>query len=351
MPLTQAQKSLIERARAVGAGEQGIALSDGACAFLVATIARDLGLQSRIEGVPRDFPSFFCSQHPASLEIRDADFQAWFEQLVSLSPDADTYFACLAKLHRARLKYQRILETQPLPTLEQVGPRGLLQYGYLSSSSLAALLYWRKWVFDIDNRAGQETGYLFEPIIASALGGVSVSSTRSPVHRQTARSKGRQVDCLKESRAYKFKIRVTIAASGQGRWREELEFPEDCRSSGFTPVLVVLDPTPNPKLDELCGAFKRAGGEVFIGDAAWDHLEQVAGETMSVFLENYVRAPLRNLLVSAPERLPDFRVRDGGDTILIEIGTEGLIIPRSPVPEYGSDEPLADDIDEEAGGP
>lgn len=351
MPLTQAQKSLIERARAVGAGEQGIALSDSACAFLVATIARDLGLQSRIKGIPRDLPAFFCSEHPAFLEIRDADFLVWFERLLSLSPDADTYFACLAKLHRARLKYQRILETQPLPTLEQVGPRGLLQYGHLSGLGLAALLYWRKWVFDIDNRAGQETGYLFEPIIASALGGVSVSSTRSPVRRKAAKSKGRQVDCLKGNRAYEFKIRVTIAASGQGRWREEVEFPEDCRISGFTPVLVVLDPTPNPKLDELQGAFERVGGEVFIGDAAWEHLEGVAGATMAVFLEKYVRAPLRDLLASAPERLPDFLVRDGGDAISIDIGSERLSIPRSPVPEYGSDEPLADDIDEEAGGP
>jgi hypothetical protein len=139
MALTQAQKSLIERARAVGAGEQGVALSDGACAFLVATIARDLGLHRRIKGIPSDIPDFFSSVHPASLEISSGAFLSWFEQLVSLSPDADTYFACLAKLQRARLKYQRILETQPIPTLEQVGPRGLLQYGHLSGLGLAAL--------------------------------------------------------------------------------------------------------------------------------------------------------------------------------------------------------------------
>jgi hypothetical protein len=351
MALTQAQRSLIERVRAVGAGEQGIALSDGACAFLVATIARDLNLLSQIEGVPGDFPDFFSLAHPASLEIPGGQFLTWFEQLVSLSSDADTYFACLAKLHRARLKYQRILETQPIPSLEQVGPRGLLQYGHLSAAGLAALLYWRKWIFDIDNRAGQETGYLFEPIIASAVGGVSVSSTRSPVRRRDARSKGRQVDCLKGQRAYEFKIRVTIAASGQGRWREELEFPADCRASGYVPVLVVLDPTPNEKLAELSAAFEHVGGEVFIGDDAWKHLEQVAGQTMSVFLEKYVRAPLRDLLASVPKRLPDLTVRDGGNTISIYIGEEKLAISRSPVTEYGTDEPLPDDVDEEAGGP
>ena len=29
-------------------------------------------------------------------------------------------------------------------------------------------------------------------------------------------------------KAYEFKLRVTIAASGQGRWKEELDFPSDC---------------------------------------------------------------------------------------------------------------------------
>ena len=36
------------------------------------------------------------------------------------------------------------------------------------------------------------------------------------------------MDCLCNDRAYEIKIRMTIAASGQGRWGEELEFPEDC---------------------------------------------------------------------------------------------------------------------------
>ena len=34
---------------------------------------------------------------------------------------------------------------------------------------------------------------------------------------------------------------MTIAASGQGRWKEELDFPADCKASGYVPVLVVLD--------------------------------------------------------------------------------------------------------------
>lgn len=328
-----------------------MALSDNACAFVVATIALDLGLHPNLPSFPRDLPDFFSPRHPASLEVPGVDFLAWFEQLLTFAPDADTYFACLAKLHRARLKYQRILETQPIPTLEQVGPRGLLQYGHLSAPGLTALLFWRKWMFDIDNRAGQETGYLFEPIIASAIGGVSASSTRSPVRRLGARSKGRQVDCIKDRRAYEFKIRVTIAASGQGRWREEIEFPEDCRASGFTPVLIVLDRTPNPKLSELSNAFTQVGGEVYIGSAAWEHLEGIAGPNMAVFLEKYVRAPLRDLLDTAPSALPDILIRDNGRALSIGLGGETLIINRSPIPEYSMDESLPEDVDEEAGGP
>ena len=47
MTLTLAQRTIIAKARAVGSGEQGVALSDGACAFLVGVIARDLRAFSR----------------------------------------------------------------------------------------------------------------------------------------------------------------------------------------------------------------------------------------------------------------------------------------------------------------
>jgi hypothetical protein len=179
---------------------------------------------------------------------------------------------------------------------DQVGPRSLLQYGSLSPKALAGLLFWRKWLFDIDNRAGQETGYVFEPIIAYAIGGVPASASKSPVRRSDNKVKGRQVDCVLDQKAYEMKIRVTIAASSQGRWREELEFPQDCQTSGYIPVLLVLDPTPNPKLHELSTTFQAAGGEVYIGQDAWNHLTTQAGATMSRFLELYVHEPIQTLL-------------------------------------------------------
>ena len=73
---------------------------------------------------------------------------------------------------------------------------------------------------------------MFEPILASCLGGEAVGSTNSPVKRLDEEGKpkatGRQIDCYigAENLAYEFKIRVTIAASGQGRFGEELSFPK-----------------------------------------------------------------------------------------------------------------------------
>jgi hypothetical protein len=197
-------------------------------------------------------------------------------------------------------------------------------------------------MFDIDNRAGQETGYLFEPVIANAIGGTPVPARNSPVKRQRDSRKGRQVDCILEGRAYELKIRVTIAASGQGRWGEELDFPADCRASGFTPVLVVLDGTPNPKLVELERVFRAHGGEVYIGPNAWRHLDELAGPTMARFLESYVRSPIDRLLTEAPDPLPELiaRMQDGG--IALVIAGETLWISR----RQGQPEQPDDDRDE-----
>ena len=44
MALTNLQKSMLEKARASGAGTMGVSLNDEACNFLIATIANDLGI-------------------------------------------------------------------------------------------------------------------------------------------------------------------------------------------------------------------------------------------------------------------------------------------------------------------
>jgi hypothetical protein len=234
-----------------------------------------------------------CPSAPALVESLAA--------CIANEPDFRLYFENLATLHKRRRKYQRILSTQPRPTMNQIGPRSLLEFGGVPDGLLASWLVWRKWVFDVDNRAAQETGYLFEPVLASCLGGEAVGSRNSPVKRLNERGQpteeGRQIDCYdgESQLAYEFKLRVTIAASGQGRFGEELSFPVECRAAGLTPVLVVLDPTPSHRLTELIARFSQNGGRHYVGADAWAHMDSKAGNTMAVFLERYIRPPLTEM--------------------------------------------------------
>jgi hypothetical protein len=350
--LTAVQKAIWQKARSLGSGGQAVALRDDACSYLIARIVSDLDLGKEFPEFPSVVPSFFTSGDSSALVLAELDSKALFERLVAAVPDADTYFACLAALHKARLKYERILSTQPIATLEQVGPRGLLQYGKVSAAALNAFLFWRKWFYDIDNRAGQETGYLFEPIIAYAIGGTPAPAKKSPVKRHGNRQSGRQVDCLLDDFAYEIKIRVTIAASGQGRWQQELDFPLDCRTSGYTPVLLCMDPTPNEKLGQLVKIFQEQEGHVYIGDAAWKHLDDLAGVTMSKFLDKYVREPIQDLLANVSDSLQDFSARWGKRSVQIEIAGELLNIEREANGgEVPDDHVMPDDADDEFVGP
>ena len=212
----------------------------------------------------------------------------------------------------------------------------MLQYGQARPETLAALLVWRKWIYDVDNRSAQETGYVFEPALAGALGGVSVSARNSPIKRIDEPTKGRQVDCLLETVsgrwAYEFKLRVTIAASGQGRWGEELTFPKEAEAAGYVPVLVVFDATNNDKLALLSQIYRSCGGEVYLGEDAWRHLDTRAGSIMALFIEKYMRAPLMELLQHDPEpsRLPsiEFSMREHEIVISIQ-GSPAMTITRS----------------------
>jgi hypothetical protein len=346
MALTQAQKALIAKVKAVGSRDMAVPLDDEICCYLVAAVASDLGLDDFFPELSCPPAGFFSTTPLSSLRIA-GPFLDLFERLVHLRSDADSYFFCLATLHRARLKYERILQGQPVPTIDQVGPRGLLQFGSLSPGALNAFLIWRKWIYDIDNRAAQETGYVFELIVASAIGGVPASARRSPVKRRGS-AEGRQVDCVLEveRRAYEIKLRVTIAASGQGRWQEELDFPDDCRSSGYTPVLVVLDPTANPRLEELERAFLAAGGETYVGSDAWAHLEDTAGEAMAIFLRKYVHYPIQELLAGALDVLPSITFSMDQRSLTVSVSGEALNVQRSGSVPAGDDaNQIPEDVD------
>ncbi|MBZ9806953.1 hypothetical protein [Mesorhizobium sp. ESP-6-2] len=299
--LSLEQSKRLTRVRALGTGRDiNITLSDGELAKLLRVIVTDLERSDLFEGLP-SLPEEANGDYYAiplkwfETEAEHPDLVANYVRLAASLADFETYFECLCELHKRRRKYAVILSAQPLPTMVQVSPRSLMEYGGLRVDALASWLTWRKWFYDIDNRAAQETGYLFEPILASSLGGTRASAGSSPIRRRSDQRKGRQVDCIVGKDAYEFKLRVTIAASGQGRFGEELAFAEDCRASGYRPVLLVLDPTPNPRLSDLKSAFERHGGVAFIGEAAWAHIREQAGPTMATFVERYVHLPIAQI--------------------------------------------------------
>lgn len=335
--LTVSQKHILNKAKSAGTALD-TGLSSAQCNYLLLVIANDLGIETELDSMPnRNLPDFFTEEALLFIGIQGIDEIELFENLLRIEPEIDTYFDCLSSLHKRRLKYARILQYQPIPTISQIGPRGLLQYGGMSDRALVSLMFWRKWLFDIDNRAGQETGYIFEPIVARCIGGQPVSASKSPIRRMSDTGKGRQVDCILGNDAYEIKLRVTVAASGQGRWGEEKTFPADCEQSGYKPILLVFDDTQANKLDELSAIFKRHGGQVKTGATAWSHLEELAGPAISVFLEKYVRKPLNNLIESAPlrEMLPTFSVHQTADSIQINVGDEVVSIKR-PIKEEDS---------------
>lgn len=255
--------------------------------------------------------------------------------VMEVSGDICQYLSNLALLYRRRSKYLRILQTQPFPEGENIAPRSLLEYGRCHDEVLFPWMSWRKLIFDLDNRSAQETGYLFEPIFTSCLGGCSLSPQTSVVFRLDSEGRqtqqGRQVDCYVEDRAtvYELKMRVTEAASGQGRFKEEMSFPLEAAAAGLKPVLVVLDGTPSVLLQKLCSQYENAGGEYAVGESAWKLLKQDAGKSMGIFMSKYIEPPLtaaRDSMVKTPCDL-SLKMRNGH--MLIEAGSgQSYVIER-----------------------
>ncbi len=48
-------------------------------------------------------------------------------------------------------------------------------------------------------------------------------------------------------------------------------------------------------MDNLVTAYRDVGGAAYIGDEAWNHLEEEAGDTMACFIERYVRKPIMDV--------------------------------------------------------
>ena len=344
MPIPAEIKKSFSAARILGNGDDRVTLSESELFCLLTQCCRDLGIAAAISKLPA------LSCPPPNTEYYRLPL-AWFQipqagcpsaaalveslaACVTHEPDFRLYFENLAALHKRRRKYQRILSGQPKPTMNQVGPRSLLEFGSVNDGLLASWLIWRKWIFDVDNRAAQETGYLFEPVLASCLGGEAVGSKNSPVKRLNEQGEptgeGRQIDCYdgESQLAYEFKLRVTIAASGQGRFGEELSFPREARAAGLTPVLIVLDPTPSPRLDELIAAFKANAGKYYVGADAWAQMDSKAGKTMAVFLERYIRPPLTEMAKHEDVWPETIQLSWTRDEIHVQGMKESIRIPR-----------------------
>ncbi|TDX99659.1 hypothetical protein [Thiohalophilus thiocyanatoxydans] len=302
-------RNLYTKCKMHGAGDAQVVISDGELYSLISIAIDNLDWSHTEIGVDRvvapnndyyKIPLSWFDQQ-AHINIESNQIEKTLRSAFEKDNDFGLFIENLSALHRRRVKYRRILAEQPMPTMDQIGPRSLLEYGCCESALLANWMVWRKWIYDVDNRSAQETGYLFEPLLASCLGGEPVGAKNSPVKRLdsngTPTKKGRQIDCLVPSnnRTYELKLRVTIAASGQGRFGEELSFAEESQAAGFIPVLLVLDPTPSSRLTELSEKYISCGGEFYHGEAAWQHMEEEAGDVISVFIEKYIRPAIQGI--------------------------------------------------------
>lgn len=244
------------------------------------------------------------------------------------------YLKNLCDLYRRRVKYYSILKTQSFPSPEQIVPRSLLEYGNCENQLLADWLEWRKWIFDIDNRSAQETGYVFEPILASCLGGESVSAKYSPVKRIDENGKptdnGRQIDCYipESNEVYELKMRVTIAASGQGRFNEEMSFPFEAQQAGLTPILVVFDNNESNLLTKLKNRYVECGGHYYIGDDAWNILKERAGKEMGIFINKYIYPPINSMEECLHSNPSDVTLSKQSTRIVISNDNDQYIIER-----------------------
>lgn len=350
----------LQEARRLTSGLLFVEISWEAIGGLALRVALDRAYDIEKKFGRKDIPEFFDVVDPSDWERLDTDPREAVDWLLQKDQQNAVYLELLVRLFARRLKYRRILNTQAFPTSDQVGPRMLLEHGLLDEGALSSLVVWRKWMMDVDNRAGQETGYLYDAIVARALGGASYGARKSPILRKPTKPGGqspgrRQVDCVVEDGgdyfAYEVKIRITDAASRQGRLKEELSFPADCAFSKHVPRLLVFDPTPCETLQQVVSAFEDHGGQVFLGVDAYDHIGATAGPAQAEFLRRYVAEPLECYEDTLPafgagRALADLHLAATPDTITISLdGFDPYVLPRDVDPQTVLDDPFPSEED------
>lgn len=336
--LSLEQTRRITRARVLGRGSgRSVFLEDHCLARIIAIIERDVARRPVLNMMPdlaRGTKPFFgmdVQEFEEPIEV--PDFNGLYIEACEKISEFETMFECLCELHKRRAKIQIIKSTQPMPDISQIGARALLEYGSMPSAALASIMVWRKFLYDLDNRIAQETGYLFEPLVAKALGGEAYDAQSSPIRRRDDASRGRQVDCIEDRNAYEIKMRISDAASGRGRIGEEMSFPSDCVASGYIPILLAFQSDNSHKVRDLVAKYEDLGGHAYIGKDAWDFLGEAAGETMMGFIEDYLLQIIGDVVEAHdPENLMQMSLKSEQDFLEINAKDNKGQIFREVIP-------------------
>lgn len=151
--LDKGTRQLLNKARQLSSGSISIYLEDHELLRICAVVASDLGKLQLISDVMvnevvNDYYRIPLEWFSQSL-LSNTQFTDTFLLLQQNIPDFATYFEKLYELHKRRRKFQRILEQQALPQMEQIVPRCLLEFGLRPSETLASWLVWRKWLCEL----------------------------------------------------------------------------------------------------------------------------------------------------------------------------------------------------------
>lgn len=109
-------------------------------AKLIAFVAIDIGREEDMKRfTPALWPTIVPKQDYYStaidwfstpdISVTPFDVVDMLDAGTSFDQDFMTYLKCLTELHKRRRKYALILQRQPLPTMVQISPRTLMEYG------------------------------------------------------------------------------------------------------------------------------------------------------------------------------------------------------------------------------
>jgi hypothetical protein len=126
-------KNLFARCKIHGSGDSQVIISDSEVYSLICMAIDDLGWSfQELEVTPIDLPSRNYYQIALSwfdrINIPNLNANRILSALdlcIKKDNDFSLYIENLSALHRRRAKYQRILSQQPLPSMDQIGPRVL----------------------------------------------------------------------------------------------------------------------------------------------------------------------------------------------------------------------------------